>query len=470
MEETKEDIQITAQSTVSSLPRINMQLGFLSRIVILIGLFGMSLGGLYLLAQVLPPLSLPKSIDDVKVDAAILQEFATATYEGWIRTFWVFSVVYMWKQCFGIPGSAFLNILAGALYGPWFGTVLTSLLTTLGSVLAYFMSFFLMEPIMNRYASGSLEQMRLQIQKKAMRSSSSKRSSSQDSSATSTAVQSSITSTDLSMSTSSSAIAAASISSSPSALRGGLLRTRSSSITTRVTDRMEQREISSIYSKTPSTGATVPAYQNVHDENDMQEGKGLLSEERTVDSSILSVAQQVVVEVAHSSIAVEEDEDDQDDSEGTSLFMQLLLIRLFPLTPYWFINLASPLVGVPVIPFMTSMFLGCMPYNYICAQAGAILSEIHELRDIYQQPWILFQIVVVLLLSTVAVLISKRTKKKQLDMEQQRKSRSSEEESANDESTHHLLQSDRHRPSIDSPQDNIAMSSLNPRDSVIEVY
>lgn len=86
----------------------NYQLGFLPRILVLIGLFGMSLGGLYLLAQVLPPLSLPKSIDDVKVDAEILQEFATATYEGWIRTFWVFSVVYMWKQCFGIPGSAFL--------------------------------------------------------------------------------------------------------------------------------------------------------------------------------------------------------------------------------------------------------------------------------------------------------------------------------------------------------------------------
>ncbi|KAI7831560.1 snare associated Golgi protein-domain-containing protein [Gamsiella multidivaricata] len=300
-----------------------MQLGFLPRIVILIGLFGASLGGLYLLAQVLPPLSLPKSIDDVKVDAAILQEFATATYEGWIRTFWVFSVVYMWKQCFGIPGSAFLNILAGALYGPWFGTVLTSLLTTLGSVLAYFMSFFLMEPILNRYASSRLDQMRLQ---------------------------------------------------------------------------------------------------------------------------------------------------DQDESEeGTSLFMQLLLIRLFPLTPYWFINLASPLVGVPVVPFMTSMFLGCMPYNYICAQAGAILSEIHEMRDIYQQPWILFQVVLVLVLSGAAVIVSKRTKKKQVERDQ-RKSRKSEEEAVDDESTQHLLRStfeimERHQSqqAVDEERqrENIAMSSLD---------
>ncbi|KAF9921954.1 hypothetical protein FBU30_007981, partial [Linnemannia zychae] len=102
------DRGLDASEEISTAPLTRFQLGFLARILVLIGIFGMSLGGLYLIAQVLPPLSLPKSIDDVKVDAAILQEFATATYEGWIRTFWVFSVVYMWKQCFGIPGSAFL--------------------------------------------------------------------------------------------------------------------------------------------------------------------------------------------------------------------------------------------------------------------------------------------------------------------------------------------------------------------------
>jgi hypothetical protein len=99
---------LNTEKETSTASWTSYQLGFFPRILVLIGLFGMSLGGLYLIAQVLPPLSLPKSIDDVKVDAEILQEFATATYEGWIRTFWVFSVVYMWKQCFGIPGSAFL--------------------------------------------------------------------------------------------------------------------------------------------------------------------------------------------------------------------------------------------------------------------------------------------------------------------------------------------------------------------------
>ncbi|GJJ78657.1 hypothetical protein EMPS_11016 [Entomortierella parvispora] len=408
-----------SSSTVITTAAESPQMGFLPRILVLVGLFGMSLGGLYMLAQVLPPLSLPKSIDDVKVDAEILQEFATATLEGWLRTFWVFSAVYIWKQCFGIPGSAFLNILAGALYGPWFGTLLTSLLTTLGSVLAYFMSFFLMEPIMNRYASSKLDQMRAQIEKKTMRSSSfGKRSTTEVMQASS--------------SSSSTSISTVSVLTERPSVRlvgtGGTLRTRSSSFTVRRTDEANQQ-------------SGLPSYSyplSQRDEIEVQENEGLLDETETDLSHLDSQGQQQQQQQQD----VEEEDEEEDEEEGTSLFMQLLLIRLFPLTPYWFINLASPLVGVPVIPFMTSMFLGCMPYNYICAQAGAILGEIHELRDIYQQPWIMFQIALVLVLSFGGIWVSKRSKKQQLEKDQQRKnrkSRTSEEEETDDETTHSLL-------------------------------
>ncbi|KAF9138103.1 Transmembrane protein 41A [Linnemannia schmuckeri] len=425
---------------------------------------------------VLPPLSLPKSIDDVKVDAEILQEFATATYEGWIRTFWVFSVVYMWKQCFGIPGSAFLNILAGALYGPWFGTVLTSLLTTLGSVLAYFMSFFLMEPIMNRYASTRLDQMRTQIQKKTSRSS--------GKSSKSTSTNSTATSTSSSLSNSTSTVSA-----DPTISSRGTLRTRSSSFTVRKTDGTDQdMSSSSIYSyphqlaaaNVLSSNAVTPSHR---DDIEIHESEGLLSEEDNIEKvSLSNNNNDRLLDIDGGSKELDSSDDDQDDENGTSLFMQLLLIRLFPLTPYWFINLASPLVGVPVIPFMTSMFLGCMPYNYICAQAGAILGEIHELRDIYQQPWILFQIVMVLVLSAAAVWLSKRSKKQQMEKEQGgAKSRSSEEEeemgeSNGDESTHSLLRqhrfvvsdhSDNRRDEdFDIIEESVPMSVLDPHDRV----
>ncbi|KAF9169568.1 Transmembrane protein 41A [Mortierella sp. AD010] len=439
-------VEETKEKTLSAPSWTNIQLGFLPRIILLIGIFCASLSGLYLLAQVLPPLSLPKSIDDVKIDAAILQEFATATYEGWIRTFWVFSVVYMWKQCFGIPGSAFLNILAGALYGPWFGTVLTSLLTTFGSVLAYFMSFFLMEPILNRYASSRLDQMRLQVQKKTMGSKKKRRNSA----TTFTNIQPSTNAS----TTEFPGITTHNSHSESTSSQGTHLRPRAGSIALRRIDNTDQN-ISSHY--------PYPNFTMKNNEIESQENDRLYVEDQDNENPALPISQQNDV-----TSGLEIDDEGDDESEGTSLFMQLLLIRLFPLTPYWFINLASPLVGVPVIPFMTSMFLGCMPYNYICAQAGAILSEIHELRDIYRQPWILFQVIVVLILSTAAVFVSKRAKKKQVESEEG-KNGSSESETVGDEATHHLLRSNfeddeqynSQQYRFEGDQGNIPMSSLD---------
>ncbi|KAI8384803.1 snare associated Golgi protein-domain-containing protein [Radiomyces spectabilis] len=66
----------------------------------------------------------------------------------------------------------------------------------------------------------------------------------------------------------------------------------------------------------------------------------------------------------------------------TDLFWWLLFARLFPFSPYWFINLISPLLGVPVGPFFWSTFLGSMPYNFICAQAGAVLGSLTSTSDI----------------------------------------------------------------------------------------
>ncbi|KAI8331506.1 snare associated Golgi protein-domain-containing protein [Chlamydoabsidia padenii] len=70
------------------------------------------------------------------------------------------------------------------------------------------------------------------------------------------------------------------------------------------------------------------------------------------------------------------------EKESTGLFWWLLFARLFPFSPYWFINLASPLLGIPVLPFFWSTFLGSMPYNFVCAQAGEVLGELTSTSDI----------------------------------------------------------------------------------------
>ncbi|KAJ3155383.1 Transmembrane protein 41A [Geranomyces michiganensis] len=68
--------------------------------------------------------------------------------------------------------------------------------------------------------------------------------------------------------------------------------------------------------------------------------------------------------------------------ESGNLFYYLLFLRLFPFSPNWFLNVASPFVGVPVAPFFLSIFFGLMPYNYVCVQAAATLAQLDSFADI----------------------------------------------------------------------------------------
>ncbi|NXD98572.1 TM41A protein, partial [Chaetorhynchus papuensis] len=52
----------------------------------------------------------------------------------------LFCGAYLYKQSFAIPGSSLLNVLAGALFGPWMGLVLCSVLTSVGATLCYLLS------------------------------------------------------------------------------------------------------------------------------------------------------------------------------------------------------------------------------------------------------------------------------------------------------------------------------------------
>lgn len=66
-----------------------------------------------------------------------------------------------------------------------------------------------------------------------------------------------------------------------------------------------------------------------------------------------------------------------------SLFFFLLFVRLFPMSPNWFLNMASPILDIPVHLFFVSVFIGLMPYNFICVQTGTMLTEIDSLDDIF---------------------------------------------------------------------------------------
>jgi len=171
------------------------------------------------------------------------------------------SIIYVWKQAFSIPGAIFLNILAGALYGPLTATILTSMLTAIGASCAYLLSKFVGQPIMDQYLSDKLNFLRKQV-----------------------------------------------------------------------------------------------------------------------------------------------------DEHRDGLFFYLLFIRMFPLSPWWLLNLAAPFLYIPIGTFFASLFFGSIPYNLACCQAGDILSELTSTADIWQ-PVLLLKMIMVSLLSLMPPLYSKKLKK-----------------------------------------------------------
>ncbi|XP_062313431.1 transmembrane protein 41A-A [Osmerus eperlanus] len=71
------------------------------------------------------------------------------------------------------------------------------------------------------------------------------------------------------------------------------------------------------------------------------------------------------------------------EENQSSLFFFLLFLRFFPMTPNWFLNMSAPIFNIPVTFFFFSVFIGLIPYNFICVQMGAMLSEVSSLDDLF---------------------------------------------------------------------------------------
>jgi len=63
--------------------------------------------------------------------------------------------------------------------------------------------------------------------------------------------------------------------------------------------------------------------------------------------------------------------------KGT-LFWYILSLRLFPVTPNYIVNIASPWVGVPLGSFWLTMAVGLSPYNYATVAAGATIKTLQD--------------------------------------------------------------------------------------------
>jgi len=178
-------------------------------------------------------LTFPKNFQQLHALAVLLQ---TYTEDHWWSVFLLFSSAYIYKQAFAIPGSVFLNILAGALYGSVFGTIITSVYAAFGASCCYLLSKQIFGVLISKYFPAKLNSIKTFIN--------------------------------------------------------------------------EQQKIG-------------------------------------------------------------------------SLFSVLLSLRFFPMSPNWLMNMSAPLVGVPMPIFSLSVGVGLIPYNFICAQAGNIISQITSTSDLF---------------------------------------------------------------------------------------
>uniref|UniRef100_A0A915Q7H9 SNARE associated Golgi protein n=1 Tax=Setaria digitata TaxID=48799 RepID=A0A915Q7H9_9BILA len=64
-------------------------------------------------------------------------------------------------------------------------------------------------------------------------------------------------------------------------------------------------------------------------------------------------------------------------------FTFLLCARLFPFTPQWLLNICLPLVNIPLSSFALSVFIGLIPYNLLCVQAGSVLSDLEDFSAVF---------------------------------------------------------------------------------------
>lgn len=99
-----------------------------------------------------------------------------------------------------------------------------------------------------------------------------------------------------------------------------------------------------------------------------------------------------------------------------NLFWYMMFLRLTPLIPNWFVNLGSPLVGMPYIYFIVATFfgifcfdLGLMPNNFILIQTGLTLKEIDKIGV---SPKVFISLMALGFLALIPTFISKKYEKK----------------------------------------------------------
>ncbi|BGP33770.1 hypothetical protein JCM10296v2_005574 [Rhodotorula toruloides] len=132
---------------------------FVPQLAILISLFLSSFAVIAFTISTLPGLFLPHSVSDLPALTATLTTYRSSSFLAELHLFTVLTLLFLWKQCFSIPGSVLTNILFGALYGTTVGTWWACLWTAAGSTGAYAIALVI-APLVEYYFAKPLDMTR----------------------------------------------------------------------------------------------------------------------------------------------------------------------------------------------------------------------------------------------------------------------------------------------------------------------
>jgi len=106
----------------------------------------------------------PRSIADVKELKEVILNYRDGYYELVIVGF---STLYIFMQIFAIPGTIFLSVLAGPLFGIFYGLIVVSICATSGSSISFLLSRHVGKPLVLKYFSERLKLFQEKVQLEA---------------------------------------------------------------------------------------------------------------------------------------------------------------------------------------------------------------------------------------------------------------------------------------------------------------
>ncbi|KAG8266153.1 Transmembrane protein 41A [Homalodisca vitripennis] len=111
-------------------------------------------------------LNFPTSLQELRELASLLESYYK---QNSYYVIVLFCSAYLYKQAFIIPGSVFMNVLAGALFGVMKGFPLCCVLTAVGATCCYLMSRTFGSSVLHKYCPAQIKFLQEKVNKNADR-------------------------------------------------------------------------------------------------------------------------------------------------------------------------------------------------------------------------------------------------------------------------------------------------------------